>query len=372
MTLGFAVVGAIFVFVGVFTNSWWNGPALMGAEVNVGLRSVEVCGLGACRELSWNLVGGRGFVFGVFAWLTYLAGFAAAGLLLVGAYFREFQDVDVFSKAGTSVCFLLIPLSVVTVFSFPGRGLSLGYGFWLTIGGAVLGVASRLQGFGRSGWDGGSHVPVKVPEAKATRTAGLDPYRSPAQLDVDDKPKPSAEPTHRMEYTRKVVQASSHEAPHRVGVGRLQQRVSAVKPAAVDSLGDTLRFVAKSCELTSAGMFVQLKRGELHVRWADVQRIVVRKLPADPPFAHTIFVDIVLGSVGHPVRLLPSTHVNYTDLPGAGTTSTENFRRLGAYLNSNLSDVLEPESVPFFLEGKQPPAFQAVRQFADYDSQYGG
>lgn len=356
------------MFVGVFSNGWWSGAALPGQEVRVGLRSLEWCGGGVCRELSWGVIGGRGSFFGLFATVTYFVGILAAGLLLVGVYLKEFQGVDGLSKVARSACLVVLCTSVMTVFSFPGR-ISMSWGFWVTALGAIMGVASRFPGFGRSGWDGGEFLPIRVPRAVA-RTG--DPYRSPAASEPEAAPVVESEAAHRMEYARKVAAANTHEAAERVGIGRLRQKVSAVKPAAVDSLVDTLRFVARTCQLDSGGLRAQLRRTDHVARLDQVERVVVRRLPADPPFARTIFVDIVLDGGNQVIRLLPSTHVNYAELPGAGTTSMENFRRLGAYLHEVRPGVLESESVGFFLEDKLPPTFQAVRQFADYDSQYAG
>jgi hypothetical protein len=88
-----------------------------------------------------------------------------------------------------------------------------------------------------------------------------------------------------------------------------------------------------------------------------------------------MFVDLVPvagAASAAPVRLLPSTQVNYSILPGSGTTSTENFRRLGWFIHHKFPNVVEVESRAFFLEGKLAPLFQAVKLFADYDAQYPG
>jgi hypothetical protein len=66
----------------------------------------------------------------------------------------------------------------------------------------------------------------------------------------------------------------------------------------------------------------------------EIAKGVARKLPDGPPFAGAIFLDLVPSAVEGPIRLLPATRVNYGVLPGAGSTSHENFRRLVRHLKA--------------------------------------
>lgn len=325
--IGLAVAGAALLLLGVLSKSWWT-KSVLGTEVNVGLRTVQFCGNGVCRELPWQLVGGRTSLFGAFANLTYFIGIAAASLLLIGAFLRETQDIDSVGVAASSVSVSVIPMSLLAAATFPGE-LELSWSLWVTLGGAVCGALSQLSGFGRTGWDGRTYVPLSKPESPS----GGDPYRH--------------------------VAAPAQPAP----------TARAVAPQDAASVADAVRFVAKQCQLTSAGLDVQTRRDQRLVPWTEVTKVCARRLPVDPPFDKTILVDIAVRG-GGPIRLLPTTHVNYNVLPGSGTTSTENFRRFGRYVHERLPELIEPESVPFFCSDEPPPEFASAGQFADYDSQY--
>ena len=77
------------------------------------------------------------------------------------------------------------------------------------------------------------------------------------------------------------------------------------------------------------------------------------------------------GSVT-PIRLLPSTSVNYRLLPdGVGTTPRQNFRKLAAFIRSrNPAVTVESDSQPFFETSREAKQFIAMKLFAEYDEQF--
>jgi len=104
--------------------------------------------------------------------------------------------------------------------------------------------------------------------------------------------------------------------------------------------------------------------------WSDIVRLVARRMPPDPPYEKVLFVDVVLGA-DDPVRLLPTTKINYNAVPGSGMSSKENLRLLGAFIRGHNPAVQWPESEGFFERNEIPIAFAVLRHFADYDARYG-
>lgn len=382
ISIGAAAVSAILLLVGVLSHSWWTikaGSVFGGPEVNFGLRSAEMCRAGSCVEISYAVVAASGGIFKSVAAVTYFGGILAVIMLAIGVGMREMGGDDRVARSAGGLATLVILTTILCAFSFPGRGSpSLGYAFWFTLLGSVGCAASAFLGGDLGlGWEGKEYVPISSltdPSAAEPKTA-QSPYREPTKPTPAAPPPASETPNavgHRIEYSRKVANATSSATPAPRPGARRRPKVSDVGPAAVDSVRSTLRFVARSVELSEAGLDVVTEAGEQRVvAWADIDAVIARRLPPDPPFDKTLFVDIVPTS-GAPVRLVPSTKVNYHILPGTGATSTENFRRLGWFMHHKFPTVIEEASKPFFLESKVPPLFQAVKLFADYDAQYAG
>jgi hypothetical protein len=149
---------------------------------------------------------------------------------------------------------------------------------------------------------------------------------------------------------------------------------SATGPVAADKSREILRFAAKSVVFAPDGVTAVLESGlQRTLRWADLERVVVRQLPPDRPFEKLIFVDLVpRPPQTRPVRLLPSTTANWAAIPGpAGVSSKENMRRLGAWIAALEPAAVEPESAAFFVGGSAPPPLRSVKQFLEYDARYG-
>jgi hypothetical protein len=140
-----------------------------------------------------------------------------------------------------------------------------------------------------------------------------------------------------------------------------------------DAAASALRFVAKDCELDAAGIRARGKDGRQEVvAWAEIAEIRVRQLPAGPPYDAALLLDLVRapadGAV-RPLRLLPTTRVNYNVLPGSGVTSQQNFRRLASHvLTQNPAARCEPASLPFVNDGKPAPRLSSATEIVAYEA----
>jgi hypothetical protein len=146
------------------------------------------------------------------------------------------------------------------------------------------------------------------------------------------------------------------------------------RPVGVDAAAEVLGFTLKSLQIWENGLEVTDRTGATRkVGFAEIARVVARKLPDEPPFSGAIFLDLVPSAAGGPIRLLPATRTNYAVLPGSGATSQENFRRLVRHLRAkNPSVEVEPASVPYLEEGRGfPPALATTEAIVEYESQFG-
>ena len=144
-----------------------------------------------------------------------------------------------------------------------------------------------------------------------------------------------------------------------------------------DSAASGLRFVARKCEITPAGLKVSYPLGPgRQVGYAEIVSFVVRLLPPDPPWSSQPLCDAVVRSADNTswetVRIFSTTVVNAAALPGGESTSRlDNMRKLGAHLlaqNPALS--LDPETAAFVNDGKPPARFVSTNHFAEYDQRY--
>jgi hypothetical protein len=143
--------------------------------------------------------------------------------------------------------------------------------------------------------------------------------------------------------------------------------------AAVDAMRETLRFVVDTGSFDAHAIHVRTTDGdERTIPWIDLDKVVARRLPPDPPFEKTLLVDLVPRD-GKPLRLLQSTRLDWRSLPGgAATTARENLRRLVAHAQAcHPALVIDPASEPFVLRGAEPPQLGSARLVAEYDAAYG-
>jgi hypothetical protein len=204
---------------------------------------------------------------------------------------------------------------------------------------------------------GALHLTVEVVETETLATA-----RAVA-------PTPSAEPRKVLAGTvdlQRAVDAATR--PAKSGVAS-----RGTSKAAVDAMRETLRFVVDTGRFDDQHVTVRTTDGdERTLRWIDLDKVVARRLPPDPPFEKTLLVDLV-PKHGPPLRLLQSTRLEWRNLPGgAATTARENLRRLVAYARAcHPALVIDPASEPFVLRGGEPPQLGSARLVAEYDAAYG-
>jgi hypothetical protein len=127
-----------------------------------------------------------------------------------------------------------------------------------------------------------------------------------------------------------------------------------------------LRFACATGSIEEGG----LRAGDRLLAWGEIARVIVRRLPPDPPWEKASLLDLVPDH-GPPVRLVSTSRIDWSTLPGgAGPTMKENWRRLVAHARAaNPAIEIDPDSAPF-LDGREAPMFAAWKLFLDYDARY--
>jgi len=149
------------------------------------------------------------------------------------------------------------------------------------------------------------------------------------------------------------------------------------KPVTSEFIPAALRFLAYRCEIGDKGVHVIYSSGkQQEFQWTDFSALVVRLLPANPPFEGKLLLDLVYSPVPGkppvPLRFFSTTFVNYAFLPqGASPSSHENIRRLARFVVAKNRDILiDAGTNQFVYQQKAPPRFVNLAQFAEYDSRY--
>lgn len=133
-----------------------------------------------------------------------------------------------------------------------------------------------------------------------------------------------------------------------------------------------LRFVAFKCKFGTDGVTATFpNRAVRTLAWSDVASLYMRRLPHDPPWERMLVMDLTPRH-GPPIRILPTTFVNFRDLPGGAASSHhENCRRLAAHLVEQNPDViLDPETRSFVTGFGPCAALPGIEQFLRYDDQF--
>jgi hypothetical protein len=422
------LVAVTLILFGALSESWYTAEGLV--KIHVGLQEVEICSQAGERCQAFSLqkimksnVGG---LFRATAGATYYAAILVAILLVAGVVLREVTGEEALARLAGAASLMLVMPATLTLFTFPGRdsviaSFSLGKSFFFVLGGGLVGGVAGLSSFSelfsrrfqrysppvstgpgasRTRGDGAPGT-VRRPATGGLPSGQPQPDRDETARAQPDRAQPDRVQPDRAQPDRRQLNPSELEPPVRsseavsdamraeqtraraggAGLGRRARRragggAGSVQPAAADASRGALRFVVRECELTDDGMVLQLERGgECAVSWAALAQVVVRRLPVDPPFNGMIFVDLIPGpqcqTRRSPVRLLPSSQVNYGFFGGgAGTTSMDNFRRLAAFVEMKRPGILEAESRPFFLEGQAPPRLVATRHLDEYEARF--
>lgn len=358
------VVGAVLVIAfGLFSNHWWSidlGGLARGlggglgdvASGSVGLRGREACIAGICQVTSFSRVGGGG-ITGMLVQLTYWGGLVVLGALVAGTAMRELRGESRLARMAGTGCLVLMMSSIATIVAgmavvSPFGSLVPSYAGFVVVVGCLAGAyAARSES---SGWEGSGAAPV-LPRLPPQEVAPSSPARQLAsQLDAQTR-------------------TASRVTPQLSAKAAMRQGASTVGDASIDAIRTTLRFVATSIEIGEDRLVASVDGNRLEVAFAEISQIIARRLPADPPFDGTVLVDLVTAT--RPIRLLPSTAGNYNALPGPSSVrAIDNLRRLGAAIGAKRPEIIEPRSAPFFLQGRLPETFTAIKQFAAYDATY--
>ncbi len=306
-------IGAAMVVAGILLFDWANLHEGREMYLRLSPASDELCFLGKCVDAA-----GQRATWGFLSKLVLGIGvLAALGLTAVTVKRYTHAPPGPLDVAVRGCCVALAVLAVCAAIATGASLGDLGPGAPVTLIGAVLGFGAGSRGFSAGAFDGGVSARPIVPVAVA-QTARPDPVRA---------------------------------APVR---------------------SDGVRFVIAGGTLEAGGLRVRVERGaERMVAWSDIVEVVARRLPPDPPYDKTTFVDLVVRD-GPPVRILPTSRLDYAALPGGMAANTrENLRRLVALAREHHPAIaIEAESAEFFAGGRDAVMFPAFKKFAEWDRRY--
>lgn len=315
-------IAAACLLIGLFILDWVVMDAGIGT-LHISPRGSELCLGHACGDAP-----ARGVTWSVLSKLALGGGvLSAVGLVIVAVFRFLGTDPAYFGKAAAWSCAATATVSVIALIAVAPDSLGdYSAGGLVTVVAAAFGIGVRTD-HGGAAFDGGaSAVPIR---STATVKAPVDP------------------------------------APAKV------PRLNPVGPVATDAARGALRFVVVDGSITPTGLSLRLERNvERTIAWSDILEVAARRMPPDPPYEKTTFVDLVTTSA--PVRLLPSSRLDYAALPGGMAPNTrENWRRLVALAREHNSAItIEAESAEFFAGGRDAPMFPAWKKFLEWDRRY--
>lgn len=366
--------------LGLWVFRWWH-LQLAAGEVSANLRRIEACNASKCQ--TWSITG-----------ILPMAVLVSGSLLAVVTAVLGALDA-----VGTPVGNKLVKLQVgfalavlvgsatmlaMTPNELSGAGIALGG--WSTVVGAVLAIAAGiavLAGDDPFG-EGAKYVPVKVevPADVVESNARLEGATIPPFVIAQRRSGIATTPMQQVTQAAAVSGASpTWQPPIKDSVHteapsprRRSTRLPYTAPPTFDAARQTLRFVVAEAAITATGITATLEdHRKVELAWKVFNRACARQLPPGAPYDKLIVVDVcTIG--GAPLRFLPSTRVNYADLPGgAAPNSRENLRRLVTHVKAQQPTFgVEHESSEFFAGGREPPALATLKQFVTYDEQYTG
>lgn len=337
-----ACVGAL-LLVGAATSVRWYSARVPGiAEAHVGLISAQVCLFDECRSLDVSTLFGRhGLLYRVFAWLTFLGALLTALLTLVGTALHLTQSEDRPLKWSIRLAALSAAGALLTFFTMPGAGVEPGMGFGLALLGAACIVGGAIAALlPSSGYTDAPVRPIIVVTPTPSTTA------APASAQPRLAPAASASAS-----TTRLPEADRRRRETELGEG-------------------ILRHVVKQLEVSDAGVrAVYDGAAPRTLTWAELAAVQALQLPPGTPHGRLVLVDLV-PRAGAPLRVTPTTRANYATLPGAGSTSIENFRRLIAHAIAHAPGVSIDADTAAFVTGRAPAAFASIAAFAGYDARW--
>lgn len=341
---------AVAIALGVLVLDWVVVDSQLGLSVHIGPRALELCSPGGCVDGPH-----AGKPFAALPTAVFVLGLTTA-LGLIGVAVARVTHTEL-GPIAAAVSWVAVATAVAAVLAIiylaPDSLGDLGAGFPLTLVGAGVGITARGTPIAGA-FDGGrSKAPIRSTATVAATPPATPPAR-PAATPYDlAAGAPAAAPT--------GTPLSKTARPNPVG------------PAAVDATRDALRFVVQDGAITADGLTVRVARGgERTVAWRELIEVVARRMPPDPPYEKTTFVDLVVAD-GPPLRLVPSTRLDYAALPGGQAPNTkENWRNLVALARQhNPGIAIEADSADFFAGGRDAPMFPALKKFVEWDRRYG-
>jgi hypothetical protein len=330
---------------------WWT-IEVMGASVEIGLREAKICFGDLCTTGPLPADG----QFDAVAKITYvviLADLIAIAVLALLTVIHAPLADRLAKPAGalSAGLGLLIVLCFLTVDAPIGQALTgIRVGLLGALSAVVAGSSAAL-------------IDLEHPDGPPIETSLLAAAREAApapRVPVAPAPKAAGD------FQRQI------DAATRSGPGRgVASRTAGAAP--VDVGRTALRFVVDRGSIGADGLTVRTVDGEdRSVGWAELAVVVVRRLPPDPPFSKLLLIDLAT-TTGPPIRLLPSSRLDWRQLPGgAATTARDNVRALiGLVKSRNPAVTVEAASEGFVDSGAEPSIFGSMRQFAEYDARYG-
>lgn len=315
-------VAAACLLLGLLLLDWMVIDAGPGS-VHVSPTGTELCFGSVCRDAP-----ARGSTWSFLSRLALGLGLLSTAGLGVVAFFRYVgTDPAYFGKATAWLCASTATVSFLALIAAaPDSVGDYSAGGLVTMVAAIVGFGARTS-HGGGAFDGGrSAVPIR-----STATVAPPVERAPSKI----------------------------------------ARPNPVGPVAADAARGAVRFAVVDGELTAAGLTVRLERNVARtIAWSELVEVAARRLPPDPPYEKMSFVDLVTAS--GPIRLLPSSRLDYAALPGGMAPNTrENWRRLVALAREhNPAIAVEAESAEFFAGGRDAPMFPAWKKFLEWDRRY--
>ncbi len=382
-----ALVAAVVIVVSALSRSFWHGRTPDGlAEASIGLRSARVCTQGACAIVPHRdfFAGERRLKYWALgATFTFYQALIAAVVLAGAAVLMVTEGRATLNRWAAFLCALLLVQLAAVVMAFPGGPDShLAWALPTLAGSALLGLLAALALAAQA-----SAGAVEQREAALIKLAASD---ASAGADTSSGAARAAAARPRARELQDAIKAASGiTLAKAVGASAKQPAASAsqVRAAAADATAELLRFVVRELELGTRGLTARAGGATRELSWSELAEVHAGQLPADAPFERLHFVDLVPAGpprpgapyrpdgpapLAEPLRLLPSTRVNYAALPGgAATTSLDNLRRLVAHAQTQQPALSLDAETAAFSTGGQARRYLAVEQFARYDARYG-
>jgi hypothetical protein len=332
----YALVGGICVLFATVTNKMLSlvGP---GIELGLGLNGATICARGACVSTDdHSTVGALAF---------YLGLVCVAALVGAAAMDRTQDDERLWRPAGL-LCLVWIFFVLVWWIEIPATGGSFGIGFWVGLPGAAAAAYVSLSSDGLGVGAQNERAAERVVDIEA----GLDKYRKikPPQ----DAPAPEA--------------GVAVAAPASLG--------SEAAPAPAHRPKAQFRFVATKMVISDQGVVATFGDGQSQeLLFGALKQIVARRLPRELGYGPALLLDLVPAATpDRPIRILPSTQVNYQFLPeGESDDPSVNAKRLATLMTALQPDLPMDEGSKLFVSGAGTGLpFKSVDHFWEYDGRY--